>query len=54
MSDVLRRVTDEVERRKIEQALQQAGGNKAHVADVLNIGYKVLLQKLKAFGIAAD
>ena len=52
MSDALRRVTEEVERRKITQALQDAGGNKAHVADVLHVTYKVLLQKMKAYGIA--
>jgi putative PEP-CTERM system response regulator len=52
LSDALRRVTEEVERRKITQALHDAGGNKAHVADVLHITYKVLLQKLKAYGIA--
>ena len=52
MADALRRVTEEVERRKITQALQDAGGNKAQVADALHIGYKVLLQKLKAYGIA--
>ena len=50
--DVLRRVTEEVERRKIAQALQDCNGNKAHVADALHIGYKVLLQKMKTYGIA--
>jgi DNA-binding NtrC family response regulator len=34
------------------QALQNANGNKTHVADMLHIGYKVLLQKMKAYGIA--
>jgi DNA-binding NtrC family response regulator len=52
MTDALRRVTEEVERRKIAKALQEANGNKAHVADVLHITYKVLLQKMKAYGIA--
>jgi putative PEP-CTERM system response regulator len=52
LSDALRRVTEEVERRKITQALHDAGGNKAHVADVLHVTYKMLLQKLKAYGIA--
>jgi DNA-binding NtrC family response regulator len=51
MADALRRVTEEVERRKILQALQDANGNKTHVADMLNIGYKVLLQKMKAYGV---
>ena len=51
MADALRRVTEEVEHRKILQALQDANGNKTHVADMLNIGYKVLLQKMKAYGV---
>ena len=52
MPDALRRVSEEVERRKITQALQDANGNKAHVADALHITYKVLLQKMKTYGIA--
>jgi DNA-binding NtrC family response regulator len=52
LSDALRRVTEEVERRKITQAMQDAGGNKAHVADSLQLTYKTLLQKLKSYGIA--
>jgi two-component system response regulator AtoC len=52
MADALRRVTEEVERRKLMQALEDANGNKAHVADALHIGYKVLLQKMKIYGIA--
>jgi DNA-binding NtrC family response regulator len=52
MPDALRRVSEEVERRKISQALQDCNGNKAHVADALHIGYKVLLQKMKTYGIA--
>ena len=51
MSDALRRVSGEVERRKIELALQQAGGNKAQAAHALQIGFKVLMQKLRAYGI---
>jgi DNA-binding NtrC family response regulator len=50
--DALRRVTEEVERRKIAQALQDCNGNKAHMADALHIGYKILLQKMKTYGIA--
>jgi DNA-binding NtrC family response regulator len=52
LPDALRRVTEEVERRKITQALQDANGNKAHVADALHLPYKVLLQKIKTYGIA--
>ncbi len=51
MADVLRRVSGEVERRKIELALQEAGGNKAKAAHDLQLGFKVLMQKLRAYGI---
>jgi DNA-binding NtrC family response regulator len=51
MADALRRVGAEVERRKIERALQDAGGNKPQAAHTLQIGLKILLQKLKAYGI---
>ena len=47
----MRRVGGEVERRKIELALKEAGGNKAQAAHALQIGFKVLMQKLKAYGI---
>ena len=52
MADALRRITEEVERRKITQALADANGNKAQVADALRVPYKLLLQKLKTYGIA--
>jgi transcriptional regulator with GAF, ATPase, and Fis domain len=51
MAEALRRVTAEVERRKLEQALREAAGNKARAADVLHVTYKTLLQKLKEHGI---
>ena len=51
MADAMRRVGGEVERRKIEIALQEAGGNKAQAAHALQIGFKVLMQKIKAYGI---
>ena len=51
MADALRRVTAEVERRKIEQALRDSGNNKQRAADILQVGYKTLLQKLKDYGI---
>ena len=52
MGDALRRVTAEVERRKVEQALREMAGNKGRAAEVLQISYKTLLQKLKEYGIA--
>ena len=52
MMDAVRRVTAEVERRKVEQALQDTAGNKQRAAEMLQISYKTLLQKLKEYGIA--
>jgi len=52
MADALRRTTVEVERRKIEQALRDAAGNKMRAADLLQISYKSLQQKLKDYGFA--
>ena len=51
MADALRRVSGAVERRKIEIALQEAGGNKVQAAHALQLGFKVLTQKLRAYGI---
>ena len=51
MSDALRRVTAEVERRKSEQALKEAAGNKQRAAEQLQINYKLFLAKLKEHGI---
>ena len=42
MADALRRTTAEVERRKIEQALRDAAGNKMRAADLLQVSYKSL------------
>jgi DNA-binding NtrC family response regulator len=51
MTDAIRRVSGEVERRKIETALQESGGNKAQAAHALQLGFKALMQKIKAYGI---
>jgi DNA-binding NtrC family response regulator len=51
LGDVLRRVTAEVEPRKIEQAIRDSGNNKQRAADILQVSYKTLLQKLKDYGI---
>jgi DNA-binding NtrC family response regulator len=52
LTDVTRRATIEVERRKIQAALKDAGGQKPRAADLLQVSYKTLLQKLKEYGIA--
>jgi DNA-binding NtrC family response regulator len=54
MTDALRRVTGEVERRKLERALSEAAGNKQRAAEALQISYKTMLQKLKEYGIAEE
>jgi len=51
MSEASRRVLAEVERRKIEQALREAAGNRNRAADLLQISYKMLVAKLKEYGL---
>jgi DNA-binding NtrC family response regulator len=52
MGDALRRLTAEVERRKLERALKDAAGNKERAAEALQISYRVLLQKQKEYGVS--
>ena len=52
MADALKRLTAEVERRKLERALKEAAGNKERAAEALQISYRVLLQKQKEYGIS--
>ena len=51
MTEAVRRVTGEVERRKVEQALKDAGGNKQQAAAALQVTYKTLIQKQKDYEI---
>jgi len=51
MGEAVRRVTSEVERRKVQEALKQAGGSKERAAEKLQISYKVLLQKMRDFDL---
>jgi DNA-binding NtrC family response regulator len=53
MSDASRRVLAEVERRKIEQALREAAGNRNRAAELLQVGYKMFVTKLKEHGFEA-
>ena len=52
LADALRRVTEEVERRKVRQALTDAAGDRARAAEALQVSYKALVQKLRDYGIA--
>ena len=47
LGEVTRRVVAEVERRKIADVLRQVKGQKPRAAELLQVGYKTFLQKLK-------
>jgi len=51
LAEVIRRVTAEVEKRKIEEVLKEVGHNKGRAAELLGVSYKTLLAKLKEHGI---
>ncbi len=51
LADATRRVLTEVERRKVAAALAEAGGQKPRAADLLQVSYKTLLQKMKELKI---
>ena len=50
LAEVTRRILAEVERRKIEQALKDAGGNKGRASEMLQVSYKTFTAKLKEYG----
>ena len=52
LHEALGRVTAEVEKRKVEQALRDAGDNRQRAAEMLQITYKALVQKLRTYGIS--
>jgi DNA-binding NtrC family response regulator len=51
MGEALRRISAQVERLKVEEALREASGDKARAAEMLQISYKALLQKQRAHGV---
>jgi DNA-binding NtrC family response regulator len=51
LPEMLRRVTREAEKVKIQQILEEAQGNKGRAAELLAISYKMLLAKLKEHGL---
>jgi DNA-binding NtrC family response regulator len=51
LGDAVRRVTEEVERRKIAEALRTGGGDKARAAELLQISVKALLSKQREYGL---
>jgi DNA-binding NtrC family response regulator len=47
LAEATRRIVTEVERRKVAAALAEAAGQKPRAADLLQVSYKTLLQKMK-------
>ena len=52
LADALRRLTTEVERRKIDRAMKDTNGNKVQAADALQVGLKVLVAKMRQYAIS--
>ena len=50
LADVSRRASAEAEKIKIEEVLKEAGGNKGRAAELLQIGFKSFLAKLREHG----
>jgi DNA-binding NtrC family response regulator len=51
LGEAVDRVTAEIEKRKIEQAVRDSGDNRQRVADTLQVSYKTLMQKMRTYGI---
>ena len=51
LAEATRRALGEVERRKIEQALKEVGGNRGKAAEALQINHKTLVAKLKEYAL---
>jgi DNA-binding NtrC family response regulator len=51
LAEVSRRAVADVEKRKIEQVMKEAAGNRGRAAELLRVSYKALLTKLKDYGI---
>jgi len=54
LADVTARITAEAERRKIAAAIRDAGGDRARAADMLQVGFKALLMKIKDLGLETE
>jgi DNA-binding NtrC family response regulator len=53
LAGATQRIVGEVERRKIEQALKEAAGNRAKAAEALQVGFKAFTAKLREYGLDA-
>jgi two-component system, NtrC family, response regulator AtoC len=54
LAEATTRVVAEAERRKIQRAVRDAGGDKGRAADLLQVGYRALLVKMKELGLETD
>jgi DNA-binding NtrC family response regulator len=52
LADATKRIMSEVERRKLERALQEAGGDTGRASEILQIPFKTMQQKVRDYGIA--
>jgi DNA-binding NtrC family response regulator len=52
LGDASKRVLAEVERRKVTRALQEASGNVGRAAEILQVSYKMFIQKVRELGLA--
>jgi len=52
LADASRRVLAEVERRKIAQVLKETAGNAGRSAEILQVSYKLFMQKVRDYGLA--
>jgi DNA-binding NtrC family response regulator len=51
MGEASRRILAQVERRKIDQALREAAGNRSRAAELLQMSYKIFTTKLREHGL---
>ena len=51
LAEATRRAIGEVERRKIEQTLKEAAGNRGKAAEVLQVSHKTFMAKLKEYSL---
>jgi len=52
LADASRRVLAEVERRKIAQVLKETAGSAGRSAEILQVSYKLFMQKVRDYGLA--
>jgi transcriptional regulator with GAF, ATPase, and Fis domain len=53
LAEATRRVLAEADRRNIEQTLKEAGGNRGRAAELLQVSQKILVAKLREYGLDA-